>query len=318
MGMQLSISTESFSRVGSSEISLRRGDLVPVAVEFLTGGKVSELPSGATGRLAIKSTPDGAFLALSNSWVKTGIAAQAAYVFDLNLHTQELATALATEDSISALMEIEWAIGSYRYSSNSIPVIINETLIQGDAEIPATIDLKANEAEALAGTVNTKWMTPLRTKQMIDRAITEIGSGSNGLSAYQVAVASGFTGSEEDWLLSLVGPVGPQGQPGERGLQGEQGFPGESIQGPQGEQGIPGLSASVLNLPTDYDNFTLIRTGGNITSVSYSKDGDEIAVAVLTWDTTATPNRLATASDGTKTITINYDSQGQVIGGILS
>lgn len=294
MGMQLSISTESLSRVGSSEISLRRGDLVPVAVEFLTGGKVSELPSGATGRLAIKGTPDGAFLALSNSWVKTGIAAQAAYVFDLNLHTQELATALATENSISALMEIEWSIGSYRYSSNSIPVIINETLIQGDAEIPATIDLKANEAEAIAGTVDNKWMTPLRTKQMIDRAITEIGSGSNGASAYEIAVSAGFSGSEEDWLLSLVGPVGPQGQPGEASP-----------------------SASVLNLPTDYDSFSVTRTGGKVTSVFYSKAGAVIAVASLNWDTSVTPNRVISVSDGTKTFTLLYDS-GQVVGGTLS
>lgn len=145
-------------------------------------------------------------------------------------------------------------------------------------------------------------------------------AGEIGLSAYQVAVASGYVGTEEAWLLSLVGPVGPQGQPGES-IQGPMGPQGESIQGPQGEpgprgeQGIAGLSASVLNLPTDYDNFTITRTGGNVTSVSYSKNGDEIGVAILTWDTTVTPNRVATASDGTKTITINYDSNGQVIGG---
>ena len=85
-----------------------------------------------------------------------------------------------------------------------------------------------------------------------------------------------------------------------------------------GAFGINGLSASVLNLPTDYDSFALTRTGGNVTSVAYSKDGSVTATATLTWDTTTTPNRVATASDGTKTITINYNTAGQVTGGTLS
>ena len=48
-------------------------------------------------------------------------------------------------------------------------------------------------------------------------------------SAYAIAVAAGFKGSEEEWLKSLVGP---QGQKGETGGIGPQGILGE--QGPQG------------------------------------------------------------------------------------
>lgn len=33
--------------------------------------------------------------------------------------------------------------------------------------------------------------------------------GATGLSAYQVAVANGFTGTEQEWLDSLIGPTGP-------------------------------------------------------------------------------------------------------------
>jgi hypothetical protein len=36
----------------------------------------------------------------------------------------------------------------------------------------------------------------------------------NGNSAYQVAKANGYTGTESQWLASLVGPTGPQGPPG--------------------------------------------------------------------------------------------------------
>jgi len=33
----------------------------------------------------------------------------------------------------------------------------------------------------------------------------------NGESAYQVAVDNGFQGTEEEWLMSLIGPQGPSG-----------------------------------------------------------------------------------------------------------
>lgn len=38
--------------------------------------------------------------------------------------------------------------------------------------------------------------------------------GLDGLSAYQVAQLNGFTGTEEEWLASLVGPQGPAGDSG--------------------------------------------------------------------------------------------------------
>lgn len=56
-----------------------------------------------------------------------------------------------------------------------------------------------------------------------------------GFSAYEVAVANGFDGTVEEWLLSLEGPQGPQGEVGPAGPQGETG-----AQGPQGEPGVPG------------------------------------------------------------------------------
>lgn len=61
--------------------------------------------------------------------------------------------------------------------------------------------------------------------------------GANGLSAYDLAVQEGFTGTLTEWLLSLKGEAGVAGPPGE---QGPPGPPGE--QGPQGERGPPGAS----------------------------------------------------------------------------
>ena len=68
--------------------------------------------------------------------------------------------------------------------------------------------------------------------------------GPEGKSAYQVAVANGFTGTEEEWLQSLKGEQGPQGPQGPAGPQGPQGEPGPQGErgpaGPQGPEGPPG------------------------------------------------------------------------------
>src|SRR5690606_4223475 len=65
-------------------------------------------------------------------------------------------------------------------------------------------------------------------------AVADGEDGADGLSAYEVAVANGFEGSEAEWLASLVGPQGPQG---EAGPQGEQ--------GPAGDDGADGWSPTL-------------------------------------------------------------------------
>lgn len=58
--------------------------------------------------------------------------------------------------------------------------------------------------------------------------------GPEGPSAYDVAVKQGFSGSEKEWLDSLIGPTG------EAGPQGEKGEPGaKGPAGPKGEPGFP-------------------------------------------------------------------------------
>lgn len=63
----------------------------------------------------------------------------------------------------------------------------------------------------------------------------EVKHGVNGLSAYEVAVANGFEGTEEEWLESLKGDKGDKGEQGEQGVQGIQGEKGDK--GDKGEQG---------------------------------------------------------------------------------
>lgn len=59
---------------------------------------------------------------------------------------------------------------------------------------------------------------------------TNGANGIDGDSAYDVAVANGFVGTEQQWLDSLVGAdgePGPKGDPGDDGATGTQGAPGE-------------------------------------------------------------------------------------------
>lgn len=110
--------------------------------------------------------------------------------------------------------------------------------------------------------------------------------GPQGDSAYAVAVANGFVGTEVQWLASLIGATGATGATGQQGVQGPQG-----IQGEQGSSIIisdPGktiddtasqvtaLSGAAYTIPANtlqvgdlievnYDFSCVNTTGGNIT-----------------------------------------------------
>lgn len=65
-----------------------------------------------------------------------------------------------------------------------------------------------------------------------------------GLSAYEIAVKNGYSGTEEEWLASLKGEQGIQGIQGEQGIQGVKGDTGAvgpaGPQGPKGDKGDTG------------------------------------------------------------------------------
>lgn len=68
-----------------------------------------------------------------------------------------------------------------------------------------------------------------------------------GKSAYAIAVAHGFRGTEQEWLDSVKGLQGPQGEPGPKGVPFRyEDFTPEQLQalkGPKGDKGEDGLSA---------------------------------------------------------------------------
>jgi hypothetical protein len=71
---------------------------------------------------------------------------------------------------------------------------------------------------------------------------TQPGVPISGKSAYEVAVESGFSGSQSQWLASLVGPQGATGSAGPVGPVGPAGPAGST--GPTGSVGPTGPTGS--------------------------------------------------------------------------
>jgi len=57
---------------------------------------------------------------------------------------------------------------------------------------------------------------------------SEASGSKDGKSAYELAVENGYTGTVEEWLISLVGEVGAAGQNGADGANGKDGTDGKS------------------------------------------------------------------------------------------
>jgi hypothetical protein len=83
----------------------------------------------------------------------------------------------------------------------------------------------------------------LITRETDTEIIAQGVPGVRGASAYEVAVKNGFTGTEKEWLNSLIGPDGAVGPVGPVGPKGDVGLTGPM--GPQGMQGIQGPKGDI-------------------------------------------------------------------------
>ena len=108
--------------------------------------------------------------------------------------------------------------------------------------------------------------------------------GADGLSAYEVAVANSFKGTEAEWLASLQGADGAAGADGDsayevavangfvgteaewlatlKGVKGDQGI--EGVQGEQGIQGIQGPAGLGLQFKGEVDAEADLPQAGNV------------------------------------------------------
>lgn len=110
--------------------------------------------------------------------------------------------------------------------------------------------LAAHSTNEISYKKEEKWLSDKLDEMDAAIAAAEGKAGQDGKSAYEIAVDSGYNGSEAEWLDSLKGkdgvqgPIGPQGPKGETGAVGPVGPKGErgevGVAGPQGLKGEKG------------------------------------------------------------------------------
>jgi hypothetical protein len=147
------------SNVALQTLVLKRRDQVPLEVVFVENGVAVSPVLGTQTTIALKSSfSDSNFLALAAPGTNT-----------LDLYTEPVEDAFSSDPaSIAAFLEIRWTAPTQALRTATLQVEVQNSVILGDEATPAALpDGKATQAEAEAGTDNTKWMTPLRTAQAI-------------------------------------------------------------------------------------------------------------------------------------------------------
>ncbi|MFI0736404.1 phage tail protein [Streptomyces sp. NPDC021225] len=142
-----------------------------------------------------------------------------------------------------------------------------------------------------------------------------------GESAYEVAVADGYTGTVTQWLASLVGPAGPKGDTGPQGPEGDDayevavagGYTGSRAQwlasligpkgdkGDQGTQGPPGVVQSVNGISAA----AVTLTAANVGAIPSTAAGAANGVAQLDASGKVPAAQLPASSGGGGVQTIN-------------
>lgn len=126
--------------------------------------------------------------------------------------------------------------------------------------------------------------------------IEKVNVGLPGKSAYEIAKEAGFSGTEEEWLVSLKGEKGDKGDNGAIGPEGppgEKGDPGETPTIQTATQTKAGLMSSDDKKSLDREFFRMLPKGGtaitteetDINSIEFTKVGNYYCSLDLTAST---------------------------------
>lgn len=246
-----------------SGLRFKRGANLNLSVVVLGCTSASKLRFG----IKAKGDYEGALLVYASA--DNGITEEDGTRFELSLAVSSEALNVAfnvgsgnaaTAASISAVAEFAWQEnGAERLSDTISTTLLNDIIrLATDAPAAAAGEYPAPDLVATKSWVNSKQATAdsagfvmLGTDETISgKQVRPVGKAANGglavdvsgASAYEIAVANGFSGSESAWLESLKGERGTKGEQGEQGNQGER-----------GEQGEPGASAYDMAVSNGYE-----------------------------------------------------------------
>ena len=228
-----------------SGFKVKRGAVVPLSVTVLGAQNATGLRMG----IKAKGHYEGDLLILAEA--PAGSQTELGTRFDLSL----VASSLALNDALdvgegkesspatlAAMTEFAWMEnGETRLSDTLQTTIINDIIrLATDAPEAATGEYPAPDLVATKSWVNSKQATAdaagfvmLGTDEPVSgKNVRPVGKSSSGglavdvsgLSAYDIAVANGFVGTEAAWLDSLKGERGSKGEPGETGERGSSAY----------------------------------------------------------------------------------------------
>ena len=110
-------------------------------------------------------------------------------------------------------------------------VIVNNSIVEVQLLNSASVEIKSDVTIEVTGAKGNQGIAGLSAYEVAvengfdgteqEWLLSLIGeTGPEGLSAYEVAVENGFDGTEQEWLLSLIGETGPEGLDGNTILYG--------------------------------------------------------------------------------------------------
>lgn len=163
-----------------------------------------------------------------------------------------------------------------------LPKKIVSTIYVPEEESAEFANCFINESDATISILNQVQLAVAEVNSVKDEINDLVSSiedttSENGLSAYEIAVKNGFTGTELEWLNSLKGSKGDDGEDGQSAYQValNNGFVGTesswlaSLIGPKGDTGAQGVKGDTGDTGPKGDAGT---AGQNVVIVSFTDE----------------------------------------------
>ena len=117
---------------GAPAYKIGRNDTIPAQVAFVSGGALTDLPTGATVKVQINKAGSfgGNGLVQGLTSTLTGSGPDALYEVVLTPNTTEQSEAFVeSPEFVSASIQVEWAHGSYKFSSELGAVTMHNEIV---------------------------------------------------------------------------------------------------------------------------------------------------------------------------------------------
>ena len=228
-----------------SSLRLKRGANLNLSVVVMGSTTACNLRFG----IKAKGDYEGSLLAYAEA--TTGQATDEGMKFDLSLAVTSVALNnafavgsgnAATAATLSAVAEFAWQDDGAERLSDTINTTLLNDIIRLATEAPEAAageypspDLVATKSwvNSKQATADTSGFVMLGTDETISgKQVRPVGKAANGglavdvsgASAYEIAVANGFSGSEAAWLETLKGERGTKGETGDQGESGASAY----------------------------------------------------------------------------------------------